>query len=121
MSGFSFKALVISGFIGLAGVFSAGASAQASPAVSFSVSGYSAGNGTPVVQVNHRYGHYNRPHYRPYRYSCTPHQALAKASRMGLRRSYMRSNRSTIRVTGYRYGRPVTLIFGKARGCPILR
>ncbi len=122
MSGFSIKAAVVSGLIGLAGVFSAGASAQAAaPVVSFSVSGHSAGHGAPVVQVNHRHGHYNRPQYRQNRYACTPREALSKASRMGLRNTRISSNRSTIRVSGFRHGRPASVLFGKSRGCPVLR
>ncbi|MBX8811628.1 antifreeze protein [Pseudochrobactrum algeriensis] len=121
MSGFSMKAAIVSGLIGLAGVFSAGASAQAaSPAVSLAVSGV-ATTGARLVQVNHRHGHYNRPQYRPNRYSCTPRNAVSKASRMGIRGMRVHSNRSTIRVSGYRHGRPVSVLFGKARGCPILR
>ncbi|MBX8799214.1 antifreeze protein [Pseudochrobactrum asaccharolyticum] len=120
MSGFSMKAAVVSGLIGLAGVFSAGASAQAAtPMVSVAVSGTSAG--VPVVQVNHRHGHYNRPQYRPNRYACSPRDAASKASRMGIRGTRVHSNRSTIRVSGYRHGRPASVLFGKARGCPILR
>lgn len=121
MSGFSMKAAIVSGLIGLAGVFSAGASAQAAtPVVSLAVSGTSAG--APVVQVNHRYGHYNnRPQYHQNRYACSPRDAASKASRMGIRGTRIHSTRSTIRVSGYRHGRPVSVLFGKARGCPILR
>lgn len=121
MSGFSMKAAIVSGLIGLAGVFTAGASAQAAaPVVSIGVSGTAAG--APVVQINHRHGHYNnRPQYRPGRYACSPRNAAFKASRMGIRGTRIHSNRSTIRVSGYRHGRPVSVLFGKARGCPILR
>lgn len=123
MSGFSMKAAIVSGLIGLAGVFSAGASVQAAtPMVSVAVSSTSAGAPVvQVVQVNHRHGHYNRPQYRPNRYACSPRDAAAKASRMGIRGTRVHSNRSTIRVSGYRHGRPASVLFGKARGCPILR
>jgi hypothetical protein len=119
MSVFSVKAAVISGFIGLASVFAAGASAQAaSPTVSAS---FTTQHGSPVVNINHRNGHYDRHQHRPNRYACSPRDASAKASRMGLRNTRVTSQRSTIRVSGYRHGRPAAVLFGKSRGCPVLR
>lgn len=122
MSGFSMKAAVVSGLIGLASVFAAGASAQAASPVVIGVSSNGVTIGAPLMQVNHRNGHYNRPQYRPNnRYACSPRQAVTKASRMGVRNARVSSNRSTIRVSGFRHGRPTAVLFGKARGCPILR
>lgn len=124
MSGFSIKAVVVSGLIGLASTFAAGISAQAAtPLASVAISGHGAAQGAPVMQVNHRHGHYNnRPHYRPNnRFACTPREANSKAARMGIRSTRVTTNRSTIRVSGFRHGRPTTVVFGKARGCPILR
>lgn len=124
MSGFSIKAAVVSGLLGLACAFTAGASAQAaSPVATVAVGSHGAAMGAPVMQVNHRQGHYNnRPQYRPNnRFSCSPRDAASKASRMGIRNTRVSSNRNTIRVSGFRHGRPVTVVFGQARGCPILR
>lgn len=121
MSGLSIKAIFVSGLIGLAGVFSAGASAQAAtPVVSLAMSGPTAGE--PVVQVNHRHGHYNRPQHRPnHRNVCSPRDARSQASRMGIRQARVHSNRMTVRVSGYRHGRPASVVFRNTRGCPILR
>lgn len=123
MSGFSIKAAVVSGLIGLACTFTAGASAQAaSPVAAVAMSGQGSAMGAPMMQVNHRNDHYNRPQYRPNnRFACSPREATSKASRMGIRSTRVSSNRNTIRVSGFRHGRPATVVFGKARGCPILR
>lgn len=120
MSGFSIKAVVVSGLVGLASVLAAGASAQAASPVVAGV--ISHGASSPVAQVNHRPGHYSRPPvHHSNRHACTPRQAAARASRMGIRNTRTTTTRSTIRVSGFQHGRHVTVIFGKARGCPILR
>lgn len=119
MSGFLLKAAVVSGIVGLVSVFAAGTPAQAAPSVSVSFGTYSAS--ADVVQINHRHGRYNRPHYRSNRNACSPRRAAMKASRMGIRGTHIRNNRSTIRVSGYRHGRPASVLFAKARGCPVIR
>ncbi|ODT13203.1 MAG: hypothetical protein ABS35_38405 [Kaistia sp. SCN 65-12] len=56
------------------------------------------------------------------RYACTPARAVSKARRMGVRHARVRSvGRSTIRVSGVRYGHRATVTFSKARNCPIVR
>lgn len=52
---------------------------------------------------------------------CTPGRALDKAERMGLRRArIVHSSRRTVRVSGFKYGTRVTVVFGNERGCPIV-
>lgn len=129
MSGFSMKAIVVSGLIGLSAVLGAVSAQAASPVSAATGAGVQqSAIVSGVLQVNHRQGHYNRhqghynrPHYRPNRFACSPREAMSKASRMGMRNTRIHSNRSTIRVTGLRHGRPVSVVFGKARGCPVLR
>ena len=54
--------------------------------------------------------------------SCSTREALRKADRMGINRTYVRSeNRNTIRVGGRSRGRAVTVVFAKAPNCPIIR
>lgn len=129
MSVFTVKAALVSGAIALASVFAVGTSAQAAPNVTLTVATGGVQYGAPVTQVNHRHGHYqgpsygHRPNYRPnhYRQACSPRDAASKASRMGLRNVRVSNNRSTIRASGFRHGRPAVVVFGKSRGCPILR
>jgi hypothetical protein len=59
---------------------------------------------------------------RPSRNDCDARDALRKADRMGINRTYIRGeNRNTIRVGGQTRGRPVTMVFAKAPNCPIIR
>jgi hypothetical protein len=63
----------------------------------------------------------DRRHDRHHRRSCTARQALEKARYMGLRRArVIDEGRRTIRVAGRKYNDGVTVVFGKARGCPIV-
>jgi hypothetical protein len=56
------------------------------------------------------------------RQSCDAGDALRKADRMGINRTYVRGqNRNTIRIGGTNRGRPVTVVFAKAPNCPIIR
>lgn len=137
MSVFTVKAALVSGVIGLASVFAFGASVQAAPVASHAV--LSHGSSQSAMQINHRPGHNqgpsyghrpnqrpsygHRPNQRPnhYRQACSPRDAVSKASRMGLRNTRISSSRSTIRVSGLRHGRPASVVFGKSRGCPVLR
>jgi len=59
---------------------------------------------------------------RPSRGDCDARDALRKADRMGINRTYVRGqNRNVIRVGGINRGRPVTVVFAKAPNCPIIR
>ncbi|WP_336056856.1 hypothetical protein [Nitratireductor sp. CH_MIT9313-5] len=66
-------------------------------------------------------GRHYRPAPRRYR-ACTPHRALRKAERLGMRRARItRANRNIIRVTGRtRYGRD-SIVFARAPHCPVIR
>ncbi len=53
---------------------------------------------------------------------CSTREALRKADRMGINRTFIRGeNRNTIRVGGRNHGRSVTVVFAKAPNCPIIR
>lgn len=59
---------------------------------------------------------------RPGRADCNASQALRKADRMGINRTYVRGeNRRTIQVGGRSHGRSVTVTFAKAPNCPVVR
>ena len=59
---------------------------------------------------------------RPGRSHCDARDALRKASRMGINRTYVRGeNRNTIRIGGRDRGRNVTVVFAKAPNCPVIR
>lgn len=60
--------------------------------------------------------------WRPdWRRACSPNRALDKAARMGLRRASIANvNRRVVRVSGFKYGTRVTVMFGNERGCPLL-
>lgn len=138
MSGFSFKAAIVTGLIGLTAVFASGANAQAASPVANSATNHGYSADASLMTVNHRQGHSERQHnmhrpnnmQRPHnmnrphnnnRFACSPREAASKASRMGIRNARVSTNRSTIRVSGIRHGRPTSVMFGKARGCPVLR
>jgi hypothetical protein len=56
------------------------------------------------------------------RHACTPREAVARASRIGIRNARVRSvRRNTIDVSGFRHGRHVNVTFSKAPGCPTIR
>lgn len=64
-------------------------------------------------------------HYRPAprrAAACTPRLAVRKAERMGLRGARItRANRNIIRVSGRtRHGRS-SVVFARARNCPVIR
>lgn len=59
---------------------------------------------------------------RPSRNYCDARDALRKADRMGINRTYVRGeNRNVIRIGGKSRGRNVTVVFAKAPNCPIIR
>lgn len=69
--------------------------------------------------------HFGSPprHYRgPARHVCSPREAVAKASRFGVRSAHVRQmNHRVIHVAGRDRGRPVTVSFWRAPGCPVVR
>lgn len=66
-----------------------------------------------------------RDHYRRDRYhfrGCTPHRALNKAERMGIRRARVVDvDRRTIEVAGRKWGERVRVTFARAPHCPVIR
>ena len=59
-------------------------------------------------------------HHR--RHSCTPHRAVNKAARYGVRRArVINVGRRTITVAGHKWGDRVRMTFGRAPHCPIVR
>lgn len=52
---------------------------------------------------------------------CTPHRAVDKAGRMGLRRAHVTHvGHRTIHVRGFRHGYPARITFGRAPHCPVV-
>lgn len=67
------------------------------------------------------HGRYNKP-WKPQKKFCTPDRAVDKAERMGLWRARVIDvDKYTIKVRGRAYGDRVTLTFGKAPNCPVVR
>jgi hypothetical protein len=70
-------------------------------------------------RVDYRRG--NRYDRRDYR-RCTPHRAVNKAERYGVRRARVVDvDRRTITVAGRKWGDRVRMTFGRAPNCPVVR
>lgn len=67
-----------------------------------------------------RWGRHHRPrHFR--RHECSVRQALHKADRMGVHRTYVRGvNHRVIRVGGRKHGHRIAITFARAPHCPII-
>ncbi|MEP4537704.1 MAG: hypothetical protein ABJ021_11060 [Nitratireductor sp.] len=58
---------------------------------------------------------------RAFRRACTPHRAVRKAERLGVRRAHVvRVNHRIIKVRGRARGERVAVIFARAPRCPIV-
>lgn len=70
-------------------------------------------------RVDYRHGHrYDRRDER----RCSPHRALNKAERYGVRRARVVDvDRRTITVVGRKWGERVRMTFSRAPNCPIIR
>jgi len=118
MSAISLKSFAVTAALGLAAVFTVGASANAAspmtvPAVSTAAHG-------AVVNVDYRSRpHHGRPVYRGP--ACSVEAAKMKANRMGIRNARVVYRGKSVQVRGYRHGRPGGVVFANARGCPIIR
>jgi hypothetical protein len=100
------KIAAMSTLLGLGAFTAAPASAQTSGLVI----------GISSHDIAYGYGHNWRRH------ACTPREAVARASRTGIRNARVRSvRRNTIDVSGFRHGRHVNVTFSKAPGCPTIR
>lgn len=116
------KTAALSAIVGL-GVFAA-APASAQSGVYLGI-----GGGHPGPHVGIWFGDsghsYRRPHHPDYgwhRPGCHPHQAVGKASRMGVRGARVIDvDRRAIRVAGHRYRDRVMVTFARAPGCPVIR
>lgn len=62
-----------------------------------------------------------RDRYRDRRGYCSDGRAIDKAQRMGLRRArIVGASPRTVRVSGFKYGTRVTVVFANQWGCPIV-
>ena len=118
MSAISLKSFAVTAALGLAAVFTVGASANAaSPMTAPAVSAEAHG---AVVNVDYRgRPHHGRPVYRGP--ACSVEAAKMKANRMGIRNARVVYRGKSVQVRGYRHGRPSGVVFTNARGCPIIR
>lgn len=112
MSALSLKSFIVTAAIGLAVVFTAGASANAaSPASAPSVSTAKYSSGINIDYRGHR-------HRAP---ACSVESAKMKAHRMGIRNARVIHRGKSVQVRGFRHGRPTGVVFANVRGCPIIR
>jgi hypothetical protein len=82
--------------------------------------------GTHSAGIGIQVGDYGRHHYRHdrrhFRAACTPHRALNKAERYGVRRARVVDvNRRTITVAGRKWGERIRMTFGRSQNCPVVR
>jgi hypothetical protein len=117
MASLSLKLLAVGAAISIGAILGANTSNAAPVAAVPIVVDYGT-KSVPVVQIDHRYGHY-RPPYRPA--FCTPRQAANKANRMGIYRARVAVNRNVIRVAGWKRGLRTVVVFARAPGCPFIR
>lgn len=118
MSALSLKSFIVTAAIGLAVVFTAGASANAaSPASAPSVSTAKYSSGINIDYRGHR--HQAGPHHRGP--ACSVESAKMKAHRMGIRNARVIHRGKSVQVRGFRHGRPTGVVFANVRGCPIIR
>jgi hypothetical protein len=117
MASLSLKLLAVGAAISIGAILGANTS-NAAPVAAAPMVVEFGNTSAPVVQIDHRYGHY-RPPYRPV--VCTPRQAASKASRMGIRNPRVVVNRNVVRVAGWRRGLRTAVVFARAPGCPFIR
>ncbi|MBU0585440.1 MAG: hypothetical protein KKB66_01025 [Alphaproteobacteria bacterium] len=116
------RTAALSAVIGLGAIAAMPAAAQADGLyLNFGGSHRDAGVGIYVGGRDGAHYRHNRYDRRDYR-ACTPHRAVNKAERMGVRRARVVDvDRRTIEVAGRKHGRRVHLTFGRAGHCPIVR
>ncbi len=120
MSALSFKSFALTAALGVAAVFTAGASANAASPVSAPALSTQAHGA--VVDVDYRGRHHQRFDRRPNRGpACSAQNARVRAQRMGIRNVRVVHRGRFVQVRGFRHGRPVSISFANARGCPIIR
>jgi hypothetical protein len=109
------KALVMSAVIGLGGVAAMPASAQDGRVyLEFG------GRDGPRIGVDERSRYRDRDRWDER--SCSPREAVRKASRMGIRNArVVDTGRRTIEVSGRRHGDRVHVTFGRRGDCPVVR
>lgn len=111
------KIAALSAVLGL-GVFAAAPATAQADGLYLNYGGYHSGVGIGVQIGGHDYRKGHRYDYR----ACTPHRALNKAERMGLRRARVVDvDRRTIRVVGRKWGEHTRIVFSRAPNCPVLR
>lgn len=118
MSAISLKLLVVTAAVGFAAVFTAGAPANAASPVSAPM--LSAAAHASVVNIDYRgQRHQAGPRHRGP--ACSVDGAKMKAHRMGIRNARVTYRGKSVQVRGFRHGRPMSVVFANARGCPIIR
>ncbi|MDN2566540.1 hypothetical protein N1F89_09930 [Aquibium sp. A9E412] len=106
----------LSALVGLGTLAAMPATAQAD-GFSFSIGGNGARAGVHIGESGHSYRRAPRARGR----HCTPHRAVNKAERLGVRRArVVRANRRAIVVRGRLHHRPVRIVFARAPRCPIV-
>ena len=115
------RTLALSAIVGLGAIAAMPAPADAAGGSIYL--GFGSGHGPSGFRFDDRGRHHYRGAGRHHGRECSPRDAVRKASRMGVRHArVVDSGRRTIRVAGRGHGhRPVTVVFGKAPSCPVLR
>jgi hypothetical protein len=116
-----FKTAALSALIGLGTLAAVPAAAQAD-GLYLNYGGHHGGVGVGVqIGDRDRVDYRRREHSRP-GWGCTPHRAVNKAERYGVRRARVVDvDRRTITVAGRKWHRHVRMTFGRAPSCPIIR
>lgn len=120
------KTAALSAMIGLGAIAAVPAAAQAGGLYLNYGTGHRSGVGIGVQFGD--YDRYDRHDYRDYRHdrrhfrACSPHRALNKAERFGVRRARVVDvDRRTITIAGRKWGERVRMTFGRSPNCPVVR
>lgn len=121
------KIAFLSAMLGFGTLAAMPAGAQADSIV-FSFGGNGARAGVYIdngarYQRHHR-RHYRKHHHRAPRYArtCSTRQAVHKATRMGLRHARItQANHRILRVSGRKGRYHESIVFARARHCPVIR
>ena len=117
-----FRTAALSALIGLGALAAMPTAAQAD-GLYLNYGGHG-GVGVGIHIGDHDRVDYRQRHRRDHRHfrACTPHRAVNKAERYGVRRARVVDvGRRTITVSGRKYGDRVRITFGRASHCPVVR
>ncbi|MAY63206.1 MAG: hypothetical protein CML29_13435 [Rhizobiales bacterium] len=113
------KTTILAASLAVAGLAAATPSASAANA-GFSIVVNGGGND---FRSGHHNRHDNRGGWNKHNRGgiCAPGQALNKARSMGIHKARVVDvDRRTVKVRGYKFGRPSGAIFANDRGCPVI-